>query len=148
MAHAAGDRYWGGLDPEQADGQACVICGRRFRGSGLVCLPVSRSHTGSQVFACAEAATAPGVVLIPDQAWFAAGVTFLAALETAGADVGRASPDDLVTATVTAAAPLIVAAELRRLADETNTTYRARQLWPVYLRNRADELDAAGGERS
>jgi hypothetical protein len=147
MAPAAGDRYWDGLDPTQADGQACVTCGRRFRGSGLVCLPVGRSHTGSQVFACvgacAETATAPHAVLIPSDALTAAGVAFLAALETAGGDLARAWPDDLVTAIVTAAAPLIVAAELRRLADEIAyaPAYRA-------VVARADALDPAGGDRS
>jgi hypothetical protein len=152
MAPAAGDRSWDGLDPAQADGLACVICGRNVLRGNKVSLPVGRSHTGSQVFACvgacAETALAPGAVLIPDQAWFAAGVAFLAALEAAGGDVGRAWPDDLVTATVTAAAPLIVAAELRRFAD--TAAVRAGgggHLWLTQgqLRRRAGQLDPAGG---
>jgi hypothetical protein len=92
--------------------------------------------------ACAETATASGVVLIPDDALTAAGPAFLTALETAGGDLARAWPDDLVTATVTAAAPLIVAAELRRLADEIAYA-------PAYrlLAARAEVLDPTGGER-
>lgn len=45
----------------------------------------------------------------------------------------RAYPDDLVAETVQAAAPLVVAAELRRVAAE--------------LRARATDLDPAGGEQ-
>lgn len=180
------DRYWDELDAAQASGQACVVCARRLsRGwrdrRGPASVMVGRSRTGSPVFACAGACTervpvilpsqaspdphptrpAAGAVAIPDEALTAAGAAFVAALEAAGGDLNRAWPDDLVTATVTAAAPVIVAAELRRVAAEmdpgpaeavaTSATAvnagRARELWAGYLRVRADELDpASGGE--
>lgn len=42
-----------GLTAAQADGLACVVCGRDYlRASGVVSLLVGRSLTGSQVFAC------------------------------------------------------------------------------------------------
>ncbi|OLT40008.1 hypothetical protein BJF85_06610 [Saccharomonospora sp. CUA-673] len=42
-----------GLTSAQADGLACVVCGRDYlRASGAVSLLVGRSLTGSQVFAC------------------------------------------------------------------------------------------------
>jgi hypothetical protein len=150
------ERMWSGLSPAQADGLACVICGRGFRGSGWAWLPVGHSPTGSQVFACAgdctRAATAPGPVLIPTQALIAAGAAFLRALEVAAAgDLRRAWPDDVVIATVTAAAPLLVAAELRRLADATGGGLPGGAQAPVSrsaLRRRADQLDPQGaGER-
>ena len=131
------EQQWSGLSPLQADGRACVVCGRKFRLRGSVAVPVGRSTvTGSQVFACvrgcaSEAAALAGG-LVPVEALSAAGTAFLAALEAAGGDVHRAWPDDLVADTVRAAAPLVVAAELRRIATE--------------LRARADELDPLGGE--
>ena len=42
------------VSPAQADGLACVICTHDFRVRGSVSVPVGRSHTGSQVFACAD----------------------------------------------------------------------------------------------
>lgn len=135
------EREWEGLSPVQADGRACVVCGRSVRLRGSVAVPVGRSaQTGSPVFACvggcagAVAALAGRLVAVPVEAMVAAGAAFLAALEAAGGDVHRAWPDDLVTATAHAAAPLVVAAELRRIAAE--------------LRARADALDPAGGEQS
>jgi hypothetical protein len=150
------ERIWTGLSAVAADGRACVICGRR--GSGWVSLPVGRSDTGSQVLACegacAERATAPGAVLITEDALTAAGLAFLTALESSGGDLHRAGPDDLVTAIVTAAAPLIVAAELRRLANgpqvhqwEIAVGVMATALPVADLTARADLLDPAGGER-
>ena len=65
------------------------------------------------------------------EALTAGGAAFLAAADRAGG-VHRAYPDDLVAETVTAAAPLVVAVELRRVAAE--------------LRARATDLDPAGGE--
>jgi len=47
-------RIWTGLSPAQADGLACVICAHDFRIRGSVSVPVGRSHTGSQVFACLD----------------------------------------------------------------------------------------------
>jgi hypothetical protein len=150
-------RRWGGLDPAQADGQACVICAQRFRGSGSVWVPVGHSPTGSQVFACAGAcaqtATAPGAVRVPREALIAAGAAFLHALELAAAgDLRRAWPDDVVTATVTAAAPLIVAAELRRQADSFEREASPGDPNDVAfghaasaLRRRTDQLDPHGG---
>ena len=44
------------LTPAQADGCACVVCGRDFRGlddAPPAHRPVGHSATGSQVFACA-----------------------------------------------------------------------------------------------
>ena len=159
MPSDARDQYFSDLSPAQADGLACVICARPL----LVWLLVGRSLNGSQVFACAgvcaQTATAPGVVLIPDQALTAAGAAFLAALQTAGGDLHRAWPDDLVTATVTAAAPLIVAAELRWLAElferpaaDAERAGEVLRQGPARLREcvdtagaRADLLDPAGG---
>ena len=64
-----------------------------------------------------------------------------------------------INAAVKAAAPLIVAAELRRIADNlrdeagdrgngwrANETYRAQKMF-TQLRERAAELDPEGGER-
>lgn len=48
-------------------------------------------------------------------------------------------------AAVSAAAPLIVAAELRRLADESST-YRTTYMTPTSMRERADELDPSSSE--
>jgi hypothetical protein len=45
---------WSGLSPKRADGLVCVICGRSFLRTGSVFVPVGRSRTGSQVFACAD----------------------------------------------------------------------------------------------
>jgi len=59
-----GAPVWIGLGLAQADGQACVVCGRNFRIRRSVSVPVGRSRTGSQVFACvgrcAEAAAETG----------------------------------------------------------------------------------------
>ncbi|SFK52542.1 hypothetical protein SAMN05421835_12363 [Amycolatopsis sacchari] len=41
-----------GLSPLQADGLACVTCNRNYLHSRVAHVPVGRSHTGSQVFAC------------------------------------------------------------------------------------------------
>ena len=129
------ERIWTGLPAAAADGLACLICGRGWRGRGRAAVSVGRSHTGAQVFACVgdcaqRAATIPEVLPIPMEALTAAGVAFLAAADRAGG-VHRAYPDDLVAETVTAAAPLVVAVELRRVAAE--------------LRARATDLDPAGG---
>jgi hypothetical protein len=130
------ERIWTGLPAAAADGLACVICGRGLRGRGRAWVPVGRSHTGAQVFACAgdcaqRAAAIPEVLPIPMDALTAGGAAFLAAADRAGG-VHRAYPDDLVAETVTAAAPLVVAVELRRVAAE--------------LRTRANDLDPAGGD--
>jgi hypothetical protein len=84
---------------------------------------------------------------IPDEALTAAGAAFLAALERAteamsSKDPRHAYPDEVIAAAVEAAAPLIVAAELRRLA------YDIGLFAPGYhqLRQRADQLDVAGGD--
>jgi hypothetical protein len=53
-------------------------------------------------------------------------------VERAGGLWHQAYPDDLVAETVRASAPLVVAAELRRVATE--------------LRARASDLDPTGGE--
>jgi hypothetical protein len=46
------ERIWTELDAASADGLACVICGRDLSTRGSVAVPVGRSHTDSQVFAC------------------------------------------------------------------------------------------------
>ncbi len=46
------ERIWDRLSPAQADGQACVICGRSVSAPGSVGIPAGRSPTGSPVFAC------------------------------------------------------------------------------------------------
>lgn len=158
MSDDAHDQYWPDLNPAQADGRACVICARPRRGRGLGWLPVGRSSTGSPVFACAgECAQLAEqhiahTVRIPEEALTAAGAAFLQALEAAGGDVQRAWPDDLVSATVTAAAPLIVAAELRHLASGSRVQQwesafgRMVALIPAAdVLARADQLDPAGG---
>ncbi|GDY32908.1 hypothetical protein [Gandjariella thermophila] len=44
-----------GLTATQADGLACIICGLDYlRIPGSVSVPVGRSMTGSQVFACVD----------------------------------------------------------------------------------------------
>lgn len=95
---------------------------------------------------------------IPDEAWTAAGVAFLAAMDraTTSGDPRQAYPDDLVTPTVRAAAPLIVAAELRRLAAHCEPQTARRLSYGeragiervcAELLARADELDSRGGLR-
>ena len=144
-----GERIWTGLDVVAADGLACVLCGRSFLSRGSrVRLPVGRSDTGSQVFACvgdcAElAGTMPEVLVIPGQALTVGGMAFLMVLDRVGGDPRQVWHQVLVAATVRAAAPLIVATELHRIVAETTTS----ELWAGCLRARADELDPAGGER-
>jgi hypothetical protein len=65
------ESLWRGLNPPQADGRECVMCessfcepavpevhrlgprpGTRSTPSGINTVPVGRSETGSQVFAC------------------------------------------------------------------------------------------------
>ena len=41
-----------GLTAEQADGLACVVCGADYLRVRVPHVPVGRSVTGSQVFAC------------------------------------------------------------------------------------------------
>lgn len=49
------NRMWPDLDPVQAEGEACVVCGRSTAEPGWQGQPVGRSATGSQVFACVDA---------------------------------------------------------------------------------------------
>ena len=152
------ERIWTGLGPAQTDGQACVICARSLRIRGLVAVPVGWSHTGSQVFACADGCAscvgAPGgqLQMIPLEALTAAGIAFLEALERATAatptgDPRHAYPDEVVCATVQAAAPLVVATELRRMAAEVvdSVSGEVGRRCSRYLRERAEQLDPAGG---
>lgn len=147
MPRAAGEQLWTGLSPAQAHGQACVICGRSVRIPGLVQVPIGRSVNGSEVYVCvgfcANLAQPPaGCLPIPDEALTAGGVAFLHVLDrtTSTGDSRQANPDDLVATTVRAAAPLIVAAELRRLA----TQIQGDALGHQYLRERAYQLDPHG----
>ncbi|MCQ4082239.1 hypothetical protein NGB36_16900 [Streptomyces sp. RB6PN25] len=43
---------FGVLTPAQADGLACVVCDADFLRVAVAHVPVGRSDTGSQVFAC------------------------------------------------------------------------------------------------
>jgi hypothetical protein len=144
-----GERIWTALDPVVADGLACVLCGRDFLSrSSRMRLSVGRSQTDSQVFACVGdcadlAGTMPEVLVIPEQALTVGGMALLRMLDRAGGDPRQAWHGRLVAATVRTAAPLVVAAELRRIAAQPTTD----QLWAGCLRARADELDPAGGER-
>lgn len=166
------ERTWAGLSPAQRDGQACVVCGRSVRVRGSVAVPVGRSSTGSQVFACVggcaeHAVAAPGgQLVISDEAWAGAGAAFVAVVDRAGGELHRVWPDDVVEAIVGAVAPLVVAAELRRLAEEFERAARdsgrhgaaytpeaaqgrftALRDCAHTLRGRADELDPAGAAR-
>jgi hypothetical protein len=143
------ERIWTGLDVLAADGLACVICGRGLLSRGSrVRLPVGRSQSGSQVFACigdcaGMAETMPQVLTLPEQALAVAGMAFLMVLDRVGGDPRQVWHGVLVAATVRAATPLVQAAELRRIADETTTSDR----WAGSLWSRAIELDPSGGER-
>lgn len=55
------------LDPMQADGLACVVCGADFLRVPVPHVPVGRSVTRSQVFACT------GCLPTPDTATTQAG---------------------------------------------------------------------------
>ena len=46
------DRVIGGLDRLQADGLAYVVCGANYLAVAMPHVPVGRSKSGSQVFAC------------------------------------------------------------------------------------------------
>ena len=48
----SGDTILTGLTPSQADGLACVTCGADYLRVRVAHVPVGRSATGSQVFAC------------------------------------------------------------------------------------------------
>ncbi|MGB6164405.1 MAG: hypothetical protein WCF33_00725 [Pseudonocardiaceae bacterium] len=143
------ERIWTGLDVLAADGLACVICGRGLlSGRSRVRLPVGRSDTGSQVFACigdcaAMAETMPEMLTLPEQALSVAGMTFLMVLDRVGGDPRHVWHGVLVAATVRAATPLVQAAELRHIATDPTTSDR----WARSLRARAIELDPSGGER-
>ncbi len=60
------NRVWTNLSEAQADGQACVMCelptGSRPGGS----VPVGRSRTGSQVFACSGACAEQTQITFPE----------------------------------------------------------------------------------
>lgn len=140
------EQTWTALGSAQADGLACVICARDYLRQPTSRVPVGRSATGSQVFACDGACAdlayrATGLLHIPDEALTAAGMAFLSALEqaTTTGDPQQAYPDDLVNSTILAAAPLIVAAELRHMAEQIQTDAATHQ----QLRERADQLDPA-----
>ncbi|MGH3982129.1 MAG: hypothetical protein ACRDST_05435 [Pseudonocardiaceae bacterium] len=144
------EQTWTALGSAQADGLACVVCARDYLRHPTQRIPVGRSLTGSQVFACDGACAhlahgAVRLVHIPDEALTAAGAAFLSALEqaTMTGDPHRAYPDDLVNPTILAAAPLIVAAELRRLAGQIQGDAGSHQR----LHERADQLDPAGGDQ-
>jgi hypothetical protein len=80
---------------------------------------------------------------IPDQAMDVAWRTFSESLSQADSHLDYV---EALADAITAAAPLIVATELRRLADEL---YEGPQRWPWskagLLRDRANELTPPGG---
>jgi hypothetical protein len=53
--HPDREHIWPGLTAAQADGLACVVCASDYLTDHTPHRPVGRSHTGSQVFACAGA---------------------------------------------------------------------------------------------
>ncbi|MEU8972621.1 hypothetical protein AB0D11_25675 [Streptomyces monashensis] len=49
------ERYFWHLNPQQADGVACVVCGADFLKSKITSVPIGRNPSDeSQVFACKE----------------------------------------------------------------------------------------------
>ncbi|HEX4701825.1 MAG TPA: hypothetical protein VH352_06835 [Pseudonocardiaceae bacterium] len=58
---ATTDTVWPDLNPDQADGQACVVCARHYLCHRVAHVPVGRSVTGSQVFACVGVCAASAV---------------------------------------------------------------------------------------
>lgn len=169
---------WRGLSEARAQGHACVICGRDYLHSRgrppMRWVPVGRSmSTGSQVFACvtgcAERAVARcyrgGVGVLSDEVLTVAGAAFLRAWDAATlasptGDPRHAHPDDIVVATVAAAAPPLIATELRHLADVFEAHLRTwprvattgdtewRSAWrecAAILRERASWMDPGGG---
>lgn len=92
--------------------------------------------------------SARSALRIPEEALTAAGGAFLAALERATAatptgDPRHAYADEVVAAAVEAAAPVVVAWELRRLVTEVGGD-AGRYGWVWALGARADELDPDG----
>ena len=53
------DRLWTHLSHAQAQGQACVMCGRSTTGPGWKGVVVGRSEGGAPVFACSSSEQAP-----------------------------------------------------------------------------------------
>lgn len=59
------NRVWPHLNAAQADGLACVMCATPTSDRQAGSMPVGRSDTGSQVFACsATCARQAGIVVI------------------------------------------------------------------------------------
>jgi hypothetical protein len=54
------DRIFTNLTERQAEGLACVVCGADYLTDTVPHVPVGRSHTGSQVFACQAGCAASG----------------------------------------------------------------------------------------
>jgi hypothetical protein len=135
------ERVWEGLSTGQGDGRACVACGRDYlhsRQSPTRRVPVGRSlSTGSQVFACVgECAVRAAVRCYPGGVMAISGVALseaTRALHRATAVEGMTVVGDplrvgeVVCAVVAAAAPLVIAAELRRLTEVFDD--RARAVW-------------------
>lgn len=87
------DRYFWHLSTEQADGVACVVCGRNFLQNPVNSTAVGREPaTDSQVFACVEPCAqtiAQEAVDMARELWAAAGLT----ASTDGADVRALGAD-------------------------------------------------------
>jgi hypothetical protein len=135
------ERIWEGLNTGQGDGRACVTCGRDYlhsRQAPTRRVPVGRAlSTGSQVFACVgECAARATVRCYPGGVMAISGIALAQAtraLHRATAVEGTTVVGDplrvaeVVCAVVAAAAPLLIAAELRRLTEVFDD--RARAVW-------------------
>ena len=151
------ERMWPGLNPVAADGLACVVCGRDFRTPGSVSMPVCVAATGEPVVGHRAArgeptATRPAVVPL------GVPVDAIDALSDAALSFYA---QDLAAALRDTAGPLVVAAELRRLAaewdpqlDDPHATHGERHhregiaVVCEALRDRATELDGPAGGAS
>ncbi|MDQ3273444.1 MAG: hypothetical protein M3Q39_00035 [Actinomycetota bacterium] len=166
------ERMWPGLNPVAADGLACVVCGRDFRTPGSVSMPVGRSHTGSQVFACDPVCVAAtGEPVVGHRAARGEPTATRPAVVPLGVPVDAIDAlsdaalsfyaQDLAAALRDTAGPLVVAAELRRLAaewdpqlDDPHATHGERHhrggiaVVCEALRDRATELDGPAGGAS
>lgn len=131
-------RIWEGLSTGKADGRACVICGRDYlttRRAPAPRVPVGRAlSTGSQVFACVgDCAGRAATRCYPGGAMALSGVALAKAATAVHSHAIRelTAPEDplrvgeVVCEVVAAAAPLVIAAELRWLARMFETRANA-----------------------
>jgi hypothetical protein len=135
------ERIWEGLGTGQGDGRACVICARDYLRSHQAPtrrVPVGRARsTGSPVFACAGVCAARAAVRCYRGGVMAVSGVALAeanralqravALKGAGLVGDPLRVGEVVCEVVAAAAPLLIAAELRCLAEVFEDL--AAQVW-------------------